>query len=168
MKELFYYITGIILILSSCKESTIEAVNYNDFMIQKQDSVVSLIDSLDKLIIRRDTLNMQGFQETLISEINLKIAAIQKLEPFEENDAFKNAAISLFTSYKDVVHTKYSQVIAISMLSQLSLEKDTLDKFNRLINEINDEFSKNLEIFLIHQKEFARKNNFSLVEEIKK
>ncbi len=168
MKEIFYYLTSIILLLSSCKNVALEAVNYNDAMIQKQDSIVSMIDSLDQLIIQRDTIKLPDFQKSIINTIDKKIESVKESENFEGNDSFKNAVLTLFNSYRDIVQNKYSKIISISLLPQVNFEKDTLDKFNRLIKEINEDFSKSLDIFLQYQKEFASQNKFSLVEEVKK
>lgn len=166
MKKLVVYLSGIVLLLS-CNNSAPDAVKYNDELVMKQDSIVSLIDSLDQLIIQRDTIKMLEFQKHVVHVIDDKIESVNKYNDFEGNGDFKNAVIKLFTNYKSIVSEKYHTVISISLLNQVSFEKDSLDKFNNTIKEINTEFSESLEEFLEAQKKFAEKYKFSLVEEIK-
>lgn len=167
MKKLFYYLTGIIVIIYSCKETSTLAVKYNDEMMNHQDTIVSMIDSLDQLIIRRDTVHLLDFQKEIIKKIDQKIDLLNTAAIPEEGDSYKEAIHTLFNSYKTIVEEKYSQVISITLMSHLNLENDTIEKFNQLINEINQDFSLNIETFLKAQKEFAEKNKFSLVEDIK-
>lgn len=166
MKSYFPIILITGLILLSCKPSVKEAVDYNNRMIHKQDSLISCIDSLDQMIIQRDTVNLIKFHKHILETIEKEIDLLNKYKDFNNSNEYKINLSKLFIIYRETVRNEYGKVIAISLLSCPTYEKDTIDKFNNLIKNINKNFSDGLNDFIRFQKEFAGKYNFSLVEEI--
>jgi len=154
----------LISLLSACKPSAEDAINYNDQMISEQAKVATVLDSLNQLIKNKDTLNITSFYNKTLEEVKKSIDSIQKTTDFNKEPDYKNQMLKLLKTYQSLTENEYHQVIDICLISDSSLTKDTLAFLNKTLLQINDKISVQMKEFTHFQQDFAKKYEFSLVD----
>jgi hypothetical protein len=167
MKRLLFNSLSILFLitcLSSCAPTKEEAMNYNDKIIKEQKKVIKAENEVISAIKDKnmDILVVQGLNEGLSRQVDESIAAIEKLEKFDGNTDFKDAALKFMKIYREVVSKDYKAwidnlKIPIDKLTNedLSQEKIIVADLNRKLNNANADFVN-------AQKDFALKYKFTL------
>jgi hypothetical protein len=136
------------------------AVEYNDFIIALQKGIKSKFDALQQEFGNANLEGIKRIQGELANECKSAIDTLNKLDAYEGNTAFRDAAIQLFTHYKDYSGAGLKEQIEIVSKNELSPEDQ-----NRL-NQIDDEFAKKEEglynTLVEAQSTFAADNNMTI------
>ncbi len=158
----------IVLILSfifACNSLTDEAINYNDAIISKQQTIVNLFNSLDSSFSDTIHKTFVTHYEKLKTEIEQQLNTIDTaIKPFNGSDDFKNAYKELLKSYNEVVNNEYKQLVDWYSLPDSLFTEDVLAEFRKTYQLANEKLEQALNRFREFQKQFASTYKFNLIE----
>lgn len=154
-----------LLLLASCGSSSEKAIQYNDKLIAIQDSVVpkeeAFMNSLDS-----NAEWIQRAHAQLLNQVNLSIAATQRLGAFHGKDEYITTASTFLNTYKNVVENEYRKMMRIASknIEDISPEDDSL--YTQSLKEASGKIMKATEALVSAQKAFAQENKFQLEDRI--
>lgn len=164
MKNKIFYLASILALFISCSPSTNEAVEYNDKIVNEQILVATAIDSLNELISNKDTSQINTCYQGLLNTIKLSSTKIDSITDFDNQDDYKNAIKKFLKTYQEILDNEYKNLIHICYLPDTLINQDTLDFFNKTLNQINKKVTTQMTEFNTFQESFAKKYNFSLID----
>jgi hypothetical protein len=169
MKKLFAIISSLFVsaILVSCGPSTDDAVKYNDELVNQQTKVFEKETALIEAISKNMPEKLDLLYGDLKKQIDESIAAVDKMESFDGKTDFKDAAMKVFTAYKEVVDNEYKEMIKYSKVPDTLYTPEDDDKVIALSKKIDDKLNKSVDDFVQVQKSFAEKYKFELTSESK-
>jgi ABC-type multidrug transport system fused ATPase/permease subunit len=146
----------------ACSSSTEKAIEYNDAIIAKQQTIVGLFNKLDSSF--NDTANHMHSQihQKLLNEIKSQLSTIDTIKSFNNKDDFKREYKKLLEVYKQVADSEYSKLIEIYSLPDSLYTKVEQDKFTQLWNESSQKIQHAVADFISFQKKFATTYKFTL------
>ncbi|GAB4278335.1 MAG: hypothetical protein Kow0068_01950 [Marinilabiliales bacterium] len=158
------FFTG--LLFTSCGPDKKRAVDYNDNIVIEQINIVNNMQFLFDTFEEYDSLEMEKAYAKLLKSIEEALFKAKNLEPFDNDETFKNHAIDLFSEYKNVTENEYRKMIDILLLPDSlyddqqiaiwdSLNKAGMEKLNNALEKFND-----------YQKVFAEKYDISISDSV--
>lgn len=138
------------------------AIEYNDKIISEQTKIILLTLEMNDYL-ETDLVKCEEIRVEIIKQCESSIGVVQKMSAFEGNSDLKNAAVNLFTFYKETYTTEFLQLIEILNKGELITDDDII-----ALTEIS-ELVANKEIpidaaFEKAQNEFAERHNFVIEE----
>jgi len=165
MKKIFATIIGslfISAILVSCGPTSNDAIKYNDELVNQQTKVFEketvLIDAISKNMPDK----LEGLYSDLKKQVDESISAVEKMDAFDGKTDFKDAAMKVFNTYKDVTANEYNDMIKYSKIPDSLYTQEDDDKVIELSKKIDDKLNKSVDDFIQIQKSFAGKYKFEL------
>ena len=160
------FLIAIVFMVTSCKPSKEDAINYNDKIIREQKKIVQsekeLIEAIKQDLTKGSTL------ETLLKELSDQIDAskkiIEEMKDFDGKSDFKDAALTFLKSYKDVCDNEYTKWLKNLKIPEDQVTEDVLYEEEELVHAINRKLDKTNTEFLNAQKDFAAIYQIKLTE----
>ncbi|HNW99333.1 MAG TPA: hypothetical protein PKK00_13065 [Bacteroidales bacterium] len=167
MKSKLFFLITLIFIVSACrnnkssdKNSFSTAVAYNDFIVDQQKLILGKHDAWNAAFTNKNVQEAKIKLDELTKQCKIAIDTISKIDAFNKNTEFRDAAIRLFTLYKNTAEGGFKEETEILMKSEIS------DQDEERVNQIEDEFfNTEKEIynaFIKAQGKFASENNMVL------
>ena len=160
------FVVALLAIFTSCDElskgpSSINAVSYNDSIIEEQSKVIKYM--LDMTRNMESNLSEADKQrEAGVNQAKLSIRKIEMLGDFKGDNSLGNAAMDMFKFYQNTFESDFKEMLSI-------LKKEKIDSLDiQRVSEINASLAvKETQVhsaFEIEQKKFAQKNGFEMKE----
>jgi hypothetical protein len=165
MRNFTLILLTIVTILISCGPTVEDAIKYNDTIIGRNDEITTkfgkLIDSYDKFV----PSEMDKAYKDALTTTNDAIDFANKLKPFDEDSSFKNGAIQLFQTYKDVLETEHKRIIELLKLPESDYGKEEVTEFEKLIEAAYKKVNLQREELVSIQEQFAKAHQFEINQE---
>lgn len=152
------------VIIFSCNNVSERAVSFNDSMMMRQDTIISLFDSVEKYLLKKEIMNISNLREMLLRRIESETERLKRKSYNEEFHMYKEELIELMQTYRDIASADFQRLISIYTTDEDSLVSDSVVAFNNLIDRINNRLQENTQKFSEFQKDFALKYKFELTE----
>jgi len=160
------FLMTVVFMVTSCKPSKEDAINYNDKIIREQKKIVQGEKELIEAI--KQNLNKGNTLDNLLKELSDQIDAskkiIEEMKDFDGKSDFKDAALAFLKSYKEVVDNEYTKWLKNLKTPDDQVTEDTLYEEEELVHAINRKLDKTNTDFLNAQKDFAAKYQIKLSE----
>lgn len=151
--------------LTSCGVTPQDAAEYNDKIIAQQSAVydkeIALMNAM------KDYTNQDGIKkahEELISQSGTSIETVKKMDKFDGNTTFADAAVTLFETYKGLAVKEYKELIELYSLSDEEFTEEKEARADELIDAIDNGVTDGINKFKSAQEAFAAKYNIELVQ----
>lgn len=162
---LFFLIT-VVFIVSSCKPSKEDAINYNDKIIREQKKIVQsekeLIGAIKKNLTKGNTLD--ELLKELSAQIDESKKVIEEMKKFDGKTDFQDAALAFLAAYRDVVDNEYVAWLKNMKTPDELVTEEVLYEEDELILAINRKLDKANTDFLNAQKDFAANYQIKLAD----
>lgn len=171
MRNLFSTIV-IAILLVSCGRPGVKGRNgvtynspteYNDYIISRQTKLI------------KNILNFAKASETSIdsAEHLLKESAkltatmveeIRNMPPYKQDSGMRDAAVQIFTFYKQVFEKDYYDILMLRKKSSEEMTAEDQAEAARIVDKISKEEEGLDKVFNEAQKKFARDNHMRLID----
>lgn len=146
---------------SSDKVTFSSAVEYNDFIVGLQSGIKDQFNTISDALNAND-INAAKIKTTeLENKCTKAIDTLNKLDAYNGNTAFRDAAINLFTHYKDFSQKGMKEELDIMAKPEINGQDE------QRIDQLDDEFAQKEDglhkTFIDAQKKFADENNLVLM-----
>ncbi len=132
----------------------LSAVEYNNEFTLMQQQVLDQID----VLFKSDTGNVVTNHQNALFEVNLKLNDLERMNPPQGGEQFKNALNDLFVFYKKQLNGDFEAVMPIMQKAEISeQENEALETFSEQFALKEDSLFQNI---LSAQETFAAENNF--------
>ena len=138
------------------------AVAYNDYIIQRQTSVIDHILLVSEaMAVSADSVDQLLKEGVAITDI--AIADVKEMGPFKGDTVFRNSALANFDFYRTLFTTDYKSIVEINKKGEAATGDDfqRIDSIQTAIMDKESELDKRLHNA---QADFAQKNRMSLPE----
>jgi hypothetical protein len=167
MKFILIQISVFLIILTSCNNKSSDALKFNDSLITVQDSVVLIIDSLNKLIAKKDSQSISNFYSFSMNYTSKRIKIIKNRFCPDEYENIRVAFLNLLKNYLYVLMSEYPKIIRIQLTNDSNLNNDSIRQFNSAVNEVNRSFNNEMNRFIKDQQKFAKQFGFIIPDRYK-
>lgn len=173
MKRILVSLVSLLLLMASCKQKNYvgsngveftSAIEYNDYIITRQKTVVSEISRYGNAAqVNADSAEI--ILDKTVEHIGNMLVEIKGMPAFNGDSSFRDAAIELFNFYKKSFSTDFKEMLNINR----KVELDTFDESDiARFKQIEEDISKKenpLDAKLKEmQMQFAKKNNLKLTD----
>jgi transcriptional regulator len=107
MNKFLCILTLVLVTLSSCNRKNVKPEVYNDSLVVHQIRVVEKADKLQDAFGSYVEKEMQYRHNELSNQINASILAVETMEPFNEDETYKTAALDMLNGYKNLLNKEY-------------------------------------------------------------
>lgn len=146
---------------SSDKVTFSDPALYNDFIVGLQTGIKDQFTAVTDAINANDMNVAKSKTAELTKTCGTAIDTLNKLDAYKGNTAFRDAAIKLFTHYKEFSEKGMKEELEIMAKPQIS------DQDQQRLDQLDEEFSKKEDglhaTFMESQKKFAEENNLTLM-----
>ncbi len=145
------------------QEETISATEYNNQIIGEQTKIMNSMLTFIDAIQTSDKVKIDETRKNITSSCELSLTYLKKMEVFDKNFKFRDAAIKLITFYKEISEKEYfemQQILEKGMnIVQADIEK--MDEIDKTVGEKETQLDAE---FQNAQQEFAKKYNVTIVD----
>lgn len=138
-----------------------DAVAYNDFIVEQQNSIGLEIKVFSSIISDTTSMKSEAVAELEVLK-SVVVKSTEKLKTLKQLDPdfdMKPAAVNLFGFYKRIMETYY-----VTFLDELYVEIPDMDKLNVILGKITDEEAIYDNAYADAQQAFAEHYNIDLEE----
>lgn len=139
------------------------AVEYNDYIVERQERLVQNILSLRSL--SKEELNAA---DTLLQryarQADSIIEEVRGMPPYRKDTALRNAAINSFGFYKRIFEKEYPPVLRLRQKGSEQLTLEDVEQANAILERIAKEEKELDAEFQKAQREYATKNNMRITD----
>ena len=171
MKKYKILVSLLALLISSCLSAQDKtdslifktAIEYNNYIIDEQ---IKVTDEMNKLTVAINYNRINEFDIIYKAVLDSSKSAcnnIMKIEPYNGNREFRDAAKDLFGFYCRTTKNKTSIFIRI-LKKQANISSCDQRKVNRLNARIEKKEKELVEAFGLAQQKFAKENNFTIAK----
>jgi hypothetical protein len=158
-------------LLVSCKPSVKgkngvsydSAVEYNDYIVERQERLVQNIISLRSLtkeeLIAADTLLLRYTRQA-----DSIIEEVRGMPAYRKDTALRNAAINSFGFYKKIFEKEYPPILRLRQKDSEQLTTEEIEEANAILERIAKEERELDAEFQNAQREYAMKNNMRITD----
>ena len=165
MKKIFSFILSLMfvsVIMVSCGPTTDDAVKYNDKLVEQQTKVFDKESALIEAISK----NMPDKLDVLLSDLSKQVdsstAAVNSMQGFDGKTELKDAALKVFSTYKEVTEKDYKDMIKFAKTPDSLYTQEDDNKLIESSKKIDDKLNKCIDDFVLLQTKFAEKYKFEL------
>ncbi|MES2772829.1 MAG: hypothetical protein V4722_01505 [Bacteroidota bacterium] len=135
------------------------AVDYNDYIVQKQDNVIKLIEKF-KTVSQGEAQKTDAFLTDATQQVDKIITDVEGMPEWKGSSDMRDKALAMFKFYKTIFGDSYKRLVAISSDGEVTTteEKEQDD----ILKKMTDVGTPIEDAFLAAQKEYASKNNMKL------
>jgi hypothetical protein len=138
------------------------AINYNNYIIERQKSVGGYISSFYK-VFNKDTDSAKSILQSALSRMQESLDEIMNMPSFKGDSAFRHSAGNSFRFYVRLFSKDYPEILTLHSKKQGMDEADQLQE-ERITNQIirdEDQVDKDLHN---RQRDFAEKFHMRLIK----
>ena len=155
MKKFFL----LLLIIPFAASAQKSAIDYNDMIVEEQTKIGQKIIDFNYAV--ESDADMEMPLKLTLAQIDVSIAAIEKLSTWEDGAALKSSALQLFKFYKSIVSVEYREMVNI--LYHENLSDADVNRLNELMASVSEREKKYDDDFQRVQEAFAKRWNIDLV-----
>lgn len=150
---------GLIIAISGCTSRAERAAEYNDSIINYQQSVIDALVQMDSLFADSNaTKDKVGYSyANLQSKVKLAILAMDSIGPFQKDPLLQLSARELFRSYEELIDNDYKKLVEIKLLPAESVSMEVVDSNLMIQNHIHLQSKVAQDKFLNAQLDFGKK-----------
>ena len=141
------------------------AIQYNDYIIDKQSVVIDLIDGFNESS-DSSIAGISSFIDDAVAKINKIIADVEGMPEWRSSPVLRDKAVTMFKEYKSMFAVSYKRMLAISGDGEITTQEEK--ELKDIDVEIERDVTAVEDAFLIAQKEYASKNNMKLEDKTSK
>ena len=147
------------LMLAACNHVKKEAaIEYNDFLNNTIDPVVSKMLDFEEAIYTGDRKKLYALHAELLKFTNETRLKIIEKPAFDGNEALKNAILLIADFYKSIAENDYYQIIKI-IESQEGLTHEKADEIEKIISKIYDKENEYYNLLENETNAYSQKYN---------
>jgi hypothetical protein len=139
-------------------EPTMTAVEYNDFIVNHQNSIIS--EMMNWLRFEDDDL--VGELEKVVEMTHAAVEEIKEKEPYPGGENLKKAALDLFMYYERTLGGAFMEVAEKFQAANGDIDMDTAMEIQTMIQEATADEAKYDAAFAAAQQSFASANNMDI------
>jgi len=165
---LFTLLIGSFLNTNAQTKSFQTAIDYNDFVVDLQDSIGYSLVSFNNVIGAENishsdirTLGMDNLEKCK-NLTKAKIDVLQKTKAFAKGDALKQAALNLFNFYYKTMNTDYKRMV--ELLSVETYTQGTISQLTEIQERVTAEEKTLDDAYMGAQLAFAKLYGFELID----
>ncbi|MFH0893455.1 MAG: hypothetical protein V2A54_03375 [Bacteroidota bacterium] len=137
------------------------ATEYNAFIIGEQTKIINTILDLSASFEKDEEKVIRDKYAAFGKQTNLSLEEVKKLEAYNGNTEFREAAIKLFGFYKEIYDKDYKTLIDIVCLKDKATKKD-LKKLDKIVEDVTLKEKEFDSLFASAQNKFAAQNNMKI------
>lgn len=134
------------------------AVEYNDIIVDEQSKIGQRIIDFNYAVEAGEEMDLP--LKLILEQIDISIAVVEKVKPWEDGAALKSSALSLFKFYKSIVAKEYSEMVGI--LKKENIAESDVARLDELLASITEREEKLDADFSYQQETFAKRWNIEL------
>lgn len=135
------------------------AVEYNDFILEQQNSIIRRMLKLNELYDRGTDDEIRASFDSLVVECESSLHSIEQLTAFEEDSVLKSDAHRLFSFYNGIFHKEYKRMLDIFLKGELASDAE-VEELNRIVIQVGEQETKLNDALSKSQQEFSRRHGF--------
>ncbi len=163
MKKLsFFLVLALSFLLTKCGPTTDDAINYNDRLIDIELNVIDKIDAVDNAFATYDPKLIEPAMNEAISEIEKAVKQVEEIGDFDGDSEFKDALSDLLNLFKSQLNNEYKEQLEIYKLPDDKYTETEENRYNELLNKMDEECTEAFRKFTDAQQKFADKWGFVL------
>lgn len=140
-----------------------DAVKMNDSIVFKQDTFYIHLDEFINLIKNEaDTHAIHEKYQQITQYTSQTLTYFDEMQPFDEKDDLRKAAIAFFKNQQDLLLTEYNKLIALLSIAPENITISTENTWDSLMSEVMRKDSLAAAEFLIVQDSFAIRYDITL------
>jgi len=153
---------ALVAMLISCKPSKEDALKYNDALVNEEILVIKAESAFTDAVINNRQNELDSLYQIFLKQIDISIANVNNIKPIGDENKFKDATLSLLSTYKSVVNNEYAEVLEIAKVPDDEFTQEHNNNMNLLSEKIDEKLEKEIQNFLNAQKELAKKYDLSI------
>ncbi len=157
-----FALTVLITLLVSCKPSKDDAIKYNDALVNEEIRVIEAEKAFSDAVINNKQEELDNLYNAFLKQIETSITVVSEIKSLGGDSKFKDATLSLLTTYKSVVKQEYAEVLKIAKVPDEEYTEEHNNKMNEISTKIDEMLDKEVQNFLKAQKELTTKYNITL------
>lgn len=151
------------LVLSACSPSPEEARVYNDSIIGLENPLAEKESAfIDKLSADKAPEDMKKAYDELMMQTDAAVSGIEKIEGFDNSNAFRDAAKEYFATFKGIVTDEYKSILELASKSEEEITDEDSKKYEELLASVQAKSEKALAKIQAEQTAFAAKYKFEI------
>lgn len=152
----------LVVLLSSCTSNKQTPVQYNDSLVIEQVKVVDAADRLQEVFDTYVKEDMETVYGRFKTQIDASIEKVNSIDPYKDDDSFKNSTLELLNTYKRLSENEYRN--ALEVLSKPDSVYTPADeaRLEILYKQIDRVTTQAGAAYIKSQEAFAKANNLSL------
>lgn len=135
------------------------AVEYNDFILEQQNSIIRRMLKLNELYDRGTDAEIRIAFDSLVVQCESSLKCIEQLTDFEEDSVLKSDAQRLFTFYNGIFHKEYKRMLDIFLKGELASDAE-VEELNRIVIQVGEQEAKLNEALSKSQQAFSKRHGF--------
>ena len=154
------------LILNACSPSPEEARTYNDNLIALEHPLTEKENAfLDLLSTSKTPDELKKAYDELVIQSDASLAGAEKMEGFDNNTAYRDAAKEYFSTIKGIVNNEYKSIVELASKNEEEVTEEDSKKYETLIASVQEKSEKVLTKIQNEQSTFAAKYKFEIEKE---
>jgi len=158
----FFALAILMTLIVSCKPSKEDAIKYNDALVNEEVLVIKAESAFSDAVINNKHEDVDNLYNAFLKQIETSISVVNNIKPLGNDSKFKDATLSLLTTYESVTKNEYAEVLKIAKVPDEEFTQEHNNKMNELSKKIDNKLDKEVQNFLKAQKELANKYNITL------
>lgn len=151
------------VMLSACSPSPEEARIYNDSIINLENPLAEKENAfIDQLSADKAAEDMKKAYDELVQQTETAVAGIEKIEAFDNNSTFRDAAKEYFGTFKSIVTNEYKSILELASKSPEEITDEDSKKYEELLAAVEAKSEKALAKIQAEQTTFAAKYKFEI------
>ena len=135
------------------------AVEYNDFILEQQNSIIRRMLKLNELYDRGTNEEIRVAFDSLVSQCESSLKCIDQLTAFEEDSVLKSDAFRLFSFYNGIFHKEYKRMLDIFLKGELASDAE-VEELNRIVLQVGEQEAKLNDALSKSQQAFSKRHGF--------
>jgi hypothetical protein len=135
------------------------AVEYNDFILEQQNSIIRRMLLLNELYDRGTDSEIRSAFDSLVIQCDESLACINALSAYEDDSLLKIDAQRLFTFYDGIFHKEYKRMLDIFLKGELASEAE-VEELNQIVIQVGEQEAQLSDALSISQEKFSKQHGF--------
>lgn len=135
------------------------AVEYNDFILEQQNSIIRRMLLLNELYDRGTDSEIRLAFDSLVIQCDESLSCINNLSAYEDDSVLKSDAQRLFAFYDGIFHKEYKRMLDIFLKGELASESE-VEELNKIVIQVGEQEAKLSEALSLSQEKFSKQHGF--------
>ncbi len=157
MKRISFIFSSILItfLFSACGPTIQDAADYNENVIADQLLVINKFNTLDSAFLTYSPEKIEPAMKKAKSQVLIAISNLEKLGVLNEDSTFYNSTMELYKLFENQLNNEYAEQLKIYKLSDDDYTEKKRERYNELMNKINNDYAVVNQKFMSAQKSFA-------------